>query len=141
MTEEVHFRDFTKKRKRVHFKIDDDDFDCVSALPPDDLQVVASMWKDYRADSDETNVAKTLSKLREIFEVFILPESYAVFSRRLGDRKNPIDVQQLMEIIQWIIEIYAARPTQPSSSSSDTSVSGDGGTPLTAGAPQPELTH
>ncbi len=134
MAEEVYFRDFTQKRKRVYFRVEPDEFDCVSALPPDDLQVVAGMWKSYRGEADETSIAQTLAKLREIFEIFILPKSFEVFSRRLGDRQNPIDVQQLVEIIQWIIEVYAARPTTPSSSSPATSVNGDGGTSSTAGA-------
>lgn len=141
MTDEVHFRDFTKKRKPIHFKVDDDDFYCVEALLPDTLQDIMQMLQTRTDASDTERAAALVSKLRDIFKLFLLEESFELFSARLSNPRKPIDIQQLLEIIQWIVEVYTKRPTTQPSSSPESSVSDDGGTSSTAGALHVELTR
>lgn len=140
MADEVHYRDFTKKRKPVYFKIDDDTFHCVEALAPDTLQDIMKMIRTETDASETDRAAAVLGKLRGIFQLFLLEESFEVFASRLGNSRKPIDVGQLLDITSWIVEVYTGRPTTPSESSSPSSASADGGTSLTAGAPLAELT-
>jgi hypothetical protein len=139
---EVHFKDFTKKRKPVRFAIDPDVFECAVALTPDALQEIVSRFRseDFVEAREARDVDRVMKGVREIFEIFLLdPKTYAKFVSRLGDKKNPIDIHQLLEIVHWVIGIYTDRPTQPSPSSSSGSESDDGGISLTAGAPSMEL--
>jgi hypothetical protein len=144
VSEEIHFRDFTRKRKPVRFKIDDDVFVCVPALGTEDIQELVTVFRGTQSDDDSESdeVGKTavvIGKIREAFRLFLLPDSYEVFVHRLGDRKNPIDPLQLLEIVQWIVAIYTKRPTEPSPTSSTGSEIDDGGTDSTAGAQPKEL--
>lgn len=143
MAEEVQFRDFTRKRKPVRFKIDDDMFECVPALGTEDIQALVTVFRGTQTEGDDVDeidrTTAVITKIREAFRLFLLPESYEIFLRRLGDRKNPIDALQLLEIVQWIVEIYTKRPTEPSSNSSSGSQIADGGTDSTAGVQLNEL--
>ena len=141
MASEVHFRDFTKKRKPVNFRIDDDVFHCVEALLPDTLEELMTLVKTRADAGDADRAAAVVGKLRDIFKLFLLDDSYELFASRLGNPRKPIDIQQLLEIIQWIVEVYTKGRTTPSSDSSDTLPSVETGTSSTAGAPLAELTH
>lgn len=142
MTQEVHFRDFTKKRVPIRFKIDDDIFECVPTLVIDDIQQISTLLKNRVSGDESTDVDidETLAQMRTIYKLFLLAESYEIFHTRLSDRRNPIDTQQLLEIVMWIVELYTKRPTVPSSDSPNGSPTDDGGTDSTAGAPPAELT-
>jgi hypothetical protein len=141
VADEVHYRDFTKKRKPVRFKIDDDHFHCVEALLPDTLQELLSAVRTRAEDSETDRAAAVVAKLRDIFKLFLLDDSYEVFEARLGNPRKPIDIQQLLEIIQWIVEVYTKGRSTLSSDSSDSSVSVGVGTSSTAGALPVELMH
>lgn len=132
----VHFKDFTKKRVPVRFKIDADFFECVTALLPAALQEIVTKFRgdEFTEALKSRSIDRVMRGISEIFEIFLLEDSYAVFTRRLSDRKNPIDIHQLIEIIQWIIEVYVNRPTEPSPNSSTGSELADGGISSTAGA-------
>lgn len=136
MSETVHFKDFTKKRVPVRFKIDDDVFECVTALLPAALQEIVTKFRgeEFTEALKSRDVDRVMKGISEIFEIFLLEDSYAVFTPRLSDPKNPIDIHQVIEIVEWIIEAYVSRPTEPSPNSSTGSELVDGGTSSTAGA-------
>lgn len=134
-------KDFTTEQKPVKFNIDKADgtkdiFEGISDLPALLLVEFAGMTETLSQSSisDQPKVFKTL------FELVLTEDSAARFIGRMKDKKNPISLTQITEIMPWIMEQYGMRPTQPSSNSSAGSESQDGGTSLTENAPQPALT-
>lgn len=136
--DEVEIRDFTIKRKRIPFKVDDDKFEAYGRLS------VPLMQQLIKAAKNLSNIAEKedFGAIYGIFDQVLYPESATRFRERaesLGD--DAIDVkEQLMPIIHYLLERYGVRPTQPSSDSSTGSPSGTDGTTSTAGQPQVEST-
>lgn len=130
-------KDFSRPRKRILFKIDDDTFEGISDLP-------VMLLLDFAAKAeavDETDDVESKKDLfRSIFEMVLTEETYDNFLLRMSDKKNPIGVSHINDIMPWLMEQYGMRPTKPSSDSSDSSGSQDGGTNLTATASPAELT-
>lgn len=136
MTDEVIFRDFTQKRSPIAFGLDGQRFYCVKALSADALQDLMRPLRGgkLQAALKDESVDDVMDIIRDMFEIFLLDDSFPSFLEKLRDKNDPVDVNQIVEIVSWVVERYAARPTQPSPSSSDGSPSGDGGTSSTAGA-------
>jgi hypothetical protein len=135
------FKDFTKKRVPVKFQIDDDVFECVSGLSIFALQDVIKLWRgsDLAQTIKDGDAGKIVEMLSGIFKIFVQTESFDLFMTRLSDTRQPIDIQQLLEIVSWIVEVYTRRPTQPSLDSSNSSQNDDGGTSSLVGARLDEL--
>jgi hypothetical protein len=128
-------KDFTKKRKILRFKVDDDIFDCVPGIPAG-VAVDLTRLATTRPDTP----AEIMSEFRETFAAVLLPESLDLFMARLVDRANPIEADQLGEILPWLLEQYGFRPTRPSGDSSQQPTNPASGTSSTDGVPSPELT-
>jgi hypothetical protein len=127
-------KDFSRKRKRLDFTIDDDTFDAATALPGD---IYAEFVTLYNSTSDVETYAQQHDLLKEALELALLPESWQRFAERLKDKHNPIDDDQLADVVLWLLEEYGLRPTQPSQPSSDGPASPESGTSSTANT-QPE---
>lgn len=108
-------KDFSKARKRIQFKIDDDVFEASPAVPAEILMDFAAQFSDL--DPENAPVGKQLEAFRGVLELVLLDDSLTRFSERLRDRRNPIDIDQMEEIITWLFEVYGLRPTEPSSGS------------------------
>lgn len=122
---EARFKDFSKKRERIVFRIDADDFEALSVLPipvMQDLVAQAAGLKDQEVN--ET----VLKDVLNIFNTILLPESAARFQSRVNSVDNPVDLAQVMDIMVWLMELYGQRPTQQSSDSSVGSPNGTDGT-------------
>jgi hypothetical protein len=130
-------RDFSKKRKKLVFRVDDDEFEAASAIPAEVMIQFAE--RITTADPSKMTPKEQVAIFRDMLEMVLLPESMAVMRQRMADARNPVDMQQLDEIIQWLFEEYGMRPTvDPSSSSNGDSPLGSG-TTLTAATPGVEL--
>lgn len=127
-------KDFTRKRKRLTFTIDDDTFEAASVLPADVFAQFVTLYND-RVQVD--TMVEQIGMLKQALELALLPESWQRFAARLADKTNPIDDDQLSDVIMWLLEEYGLRPTQPSPPSSDGSASPASGTPSTEST-QPE---
>lgn len=132
-------RDFTKKRPIIEFTIDDDVFRCKKALDLPRLQRFVAEFRDLNNIKNEDAV----DAIGRMMQVMLRRESYARFAHRFtpgddvdvdADEFEPIDHEQVMDIIRWVMEQYTNRPTKPSSTSSDGSGSDDAGTSSMAGA-------
>lgn len=125
-------RDFSKKREDISFRIDDDLFHAAKAIPADTLMDFASRF----AGMDESaSVDKQLEAFRSVLEFVLLPESLARFNARMRDPENPVEIDQVEQVITWLMEQYGLRPTeQPSSSAGGLSLPVPG-TTLTASTP------
>lgn len=127
-------RDFTKKRKRLTFTIDGDTFEAASVLPGD---VFAEFVTIYNSTGDTETYQQQHDLLKRALELALLPDSWKRFAERLQDKAQPIDDDQVSDVVLWLLEEYGMRPTQPSQLSSDGSVSPASGTSSTDST-QPE---
>jgi hypothetical protein len=130
-------RDFSRKRKRLNFTIDGDEFEAASALPGD---VFAEFVTLYNSTGDTETYQQQHDMLKQALVLALLPESWQRFSTRLQDKTRPIDDDQLSDVVLWLLEEYGMRPTQPSPDSSDGSASPESGTSSTANTPPAEST-
>ena len=127
-------KDFSRKRKRLDFTIEGDTFDAAPALPGD-------VFAEFVTFFNDTATTETYQQqhdlLKRALELALLPESWQRFSARLKDKTNPIDDDQMSDVILWLLEEYGMRPTQPSPDSSDGPASPESGTNSTEST-QPE---
>lgn len=131
-SDNVRFRDFSKKRTPVNFILDNgtaegERFECYPALALPSLQEITTIAEAMTAENATESFA-------EFFRVVLQPESADRMENKLKDRMNPLDPEQANDVMSWLMEVYGLRPTQPSSDSSDGSPTGDAGTPSVAGA-------
>lgn len=112
----TEMRDFSKARKDISFRVDDDVFHAAKAIPADILMDFAS---EFSGMSEQATVDQQLKAFRTMLEVVLLPESLERFNARLRDPQNPIEMDQVDDIITYLMEEYGLRPTGPSSSSAD----------------------
>lgn len=131
--EATPIRDFSRKRERLVFRIDDDEFEAAKALPGKTLARFAKRF----ADIEKTPFDEQLNVFADALGMVLLPDSNALFQKRLDDLTNPIELEQASDVIQWLLEHYGLRPTEPSSDSSTGPVSPAPGTSSTD-AQQPQ---
>jgi hypothetical protein len=126
--------DFTVERKPIRFRVDDDIFEAVSALPT----MVAF---ELTGVGDAMREARTADERRDaflaVFSKILKPQSLDRFIARLGDPDHPIDAAQLIAIVQGLLGRYGLRPTQPSGESSPPLPVPGTGTPSTDEFPWP----
>jgi hypothetical protein len=116
MTEIMRHKSFTraKKREPVTFDLDGDTFECVRKMPMSLTRKISAL-----GDAENSNVNAKLDLFMEILEGLMLDHSYELFNKRLSDKTNPIDVEELSDIIEWLIEVYTGRPLEQSSDSAN----------------------
>lgn len=126
-------KDFTRERKRLQFRIDDDLFEAAAALPGRVLTAFAVRF----ADVSKAPTEQQMQIFADALSMVLLPESNARFQKRFEDLENPIELEQASDVIMWLMEAYGLRPTQPSSPSSSGPPSPASGTSSTDAQPQP----
>lgn len=132
MTEPTTIRDFTEKHERLVFRIDEDVFEAARALPGKVLARFAGRF----ADIENTAPDKAMDAITDALGLVLLPESNALFQKRLDDVVNPISLDQAGHVIEWLMEHYGQRPTEPSSPSATGPSSPASGTSSTDAPPQ-----
>lgn len=129
-------RRFTTKAP-VPFTIDDEEFHVLGSVPAEEVATLLDMQSGLSGEG--VGIADQLGVIKRLFEFTMLPESWERFAARLGDRSRPIDFNLLVEITNWLSgEVWAARPTSPPPSSTESP--GDTGSTSTDGAPAEEST-
>lgn len=127
-------KDFSS-RKNVQFKIDDDVFDGVP-------EIGAMILIEYMVIAEgisETNVAGQGGAYTSLVTMLLTEQSSARFIERMSSKTEPISIEQVTEIMPWLMEQYGMRPTTPSEDSSGGSDNPDGGTNSTETARVVEL--
>lgn len=130
-------KDFSRPRKPVVFTVDGDTFEAAPAIPAETL---AEFGDRYQSVNEADTIRDTFQILASVFELVLLPNSHALILARLKDRSNPIDIDQLTEIIEWLMEQYGLRPTRSSPDSSNGQPPQEPGTSSTDAAPAEEST-
>lgn len=113
----TEIKDFSKVRKRIQFRIDDDLFEAAPAVPAD---ILIDYTQEFAGvDPEKIPIDQQLKVFRSVLELTLLPESLDRFTARMRDRKNPIEIDQISDVITWLFEEYGLRPTELPSDSSD----------------------
>ena len=130
-------RDFSRKRKRLNFTIDGEEFEAAAGLPGD---IYAEFITIYSSTSEAASYQEQHDALKRALSIVLIDESYTRFAARLADKTNPIDDDQMSDVVIWLLEEYAGRPTQPSQPSSDGPASPESGTSSTENTQPAEST-
>lgn len=128
-------KDFSKPRKKIIFRIDEDVFEAAPVMPAQTLLEFSVKFAQTQGKGD---LDKQLVILRDTLEMVLLPESFDRFASRLSDRERPIELGQLSDVVMWLLEEYGLRPTRPSSASLGGSPGPESGTPSTGSTPAEE---
>jgi hypothetical protein len=109
-------KDFSKPRKRVAFQIDGDVFEAPPVIP---AMVLMDYTKSFAARKGDEDVAAQMDSMTGVLEMVLRPASYTLFLQRLGDRERPIGLDQLQEVIEFLMGEYGMRPTKLPAESPD----------------------
>jgi hypothetical protein len=133
----VVFKSFSKPRPPIKFAAgpDEEVFECYPVMPPARLQELMNLIKQVRTTdtSDDSRLESSLKMLSDFFEQVLRDEYIDKFKKKLSDRVNGIQIDEGMDIFQWLIERYGLRPSTSSASSSAGSPSGVDGNSSTDG--------
>lgn len=130
-------RDFSRKRKRLNFTIDGEEFEAAPGLPGD---IYAEFVTIYSSTGETETYQEQHDALKRALSLVLLDESYERFQARLRDKTRPIDDDQMSDVVIWLLGEYGNRPTQPSQPSSDGPASPESGTSSTENTPPAEST-
>jgi hypothetical protein len=109
-------KDFSRTRKQILFQIDGDTFEAASAVPAEILVEFANRFNDV--STKNSSPSELFEALMGVFELVLLETSFDKLRTRGRDRANPVEIDQLSDIVLWLLEEYGLRPTQLSSNSS-----------------------
>jgi hypothetical protein len=128
-------RDFTR-HKDVKFRVDDDVFVGVTGIPALNLMKFGVLFDGL----SERDIMNNPQAFTQMIDLILTDASAARFNARMEDKNNPIAIEQVMDILPWVMEQYGMRPTRPSPESSAGSVNPVDGTSLTDRPPETVLT-
>lgn len=101
----------------MEFKLDGQ---VVKAYRPTDGQIAVLMASLGRHTAQSTKVAGVV----DFFVATLDDDSYDYVVNRLLSREDPLDLNQVQEVIEWLIEEWSGRPIQKSSGSTRSRATG-----------------
>jgi hypothetical protein len=134
MSDDVEIKRFGGSLEPKKFYIHDDLFEAAPELP---LGLLADLAR-LRNVTEEVE-KNGIESIYMILDNLLFDESAALIRKRASNKRKPVGVVQIMELIPWLLEQYGLRPTQPSQLSSSGSSDGTTGTSSTGGRSLTEL--
>lgn len=125
--------DFSKPRKRVAFRIDDDVFEAPPAIPAMVLLDYAKRFNGVNTETEDPDLQMQI--MVDLLKFILKPPSFERFVSRLSDVEEPIELDQIQTSIEYLMGKYGLRPTQPPSTSAPGSDNPADGTSLTGNTP------
>lgn len=95
----------------IQFKIDGEEF---TAYPPSPGQMAMLI----QAQADSRDVTESIAAIIDFLDGILDEEAQKMFRRRLLDRNDPFDFDNVNELVEGLVEEWTARPTTSSSASS-----------------------
>lgn len=126
-------KQFTSKKPKIEFEIDDDTFQAYAVLPArqfaifaDKVGTLQKAGAEYEgSDKVDLSFDDTVTIVLDSVEMALTPSSAERLASRISDPDNPVDMSTLTELLSWILEQWGlvaageARPTNPPSDSSN----------------------
>lgn len=102
------FRDFgnvstDEKLEPISFKLNDEEFHCVKALP-------GKVLLEMVAKSASENAADQANMVTDFFARALTDESLTRFNALIEDKERIVTAETLGEITGWLVEQYGDRP-------------------------------
>lgn len=102
------YRDFgspsvQEKSEPIIFKLNDEEFTCVPALP-------GKVLLDLVAKSASSVAADQAAMINEFFDFVLVDESLERFNKLIVDKERIVLAETLGEITGWLVEQYSDRP-------------------------------
>lgn len=114
----ARFKDFGSPKlsddqaEPLKFRLHGEEFSCIPQVP-------GKVMLDFAAKTGKDDPgADGAAVVVDFFKTVMYPESYTRFDILASDRDKIVTIEQLMEIIEWLMENYSNRPTQRSEDSS-----------------------
>src|SRR6266576_1485581 len=108
-------RDFTRQPRVIEFKIDDDVFRCHPRLS---AQTLIDFTLEVEKLGDKMTSEQGIQTMIGTLKMVLVPDSYTLFHDRMSNSSNPIELDQVNAVIEWIMGEYGLRPTQQPDTSS-----------------------
>jgi hypothetical protein len=113
----VRFKDFSLSPEPIVFRIAPDNFECIPEIPIDSLMDLAAL--SVKTDDRGAQFKRVTAFFTDIL-TFESGETFMKRTRRnTPDAPNlhPIGMRHVKPIMDWLMEMYGLRPTQPSAES------------------------
>lgn len=103
------FKDFgtpnTDNLEPISFKLYGEEFHCRPQIPGKVMIDIAAKT------ADEENAAANASMINDFFSAVLMGDSADRFNALAEDPDRVVTIDQIMEIVSWLMEQYADRPT------------------------------
>lgn len=132
-------KDFTRQARVVQFTMDDDTFRGKPHLAAQTM--IDFTLKVGEVEEESATAQQGFDTMMECLEMVLMPDSYKLFRSRMkdpgpavsGDAASapdfvPIELDQVTEILDYVMGEYGLRPTKPSEDSSPGPSSPESGT-------------
>lgn len=127
MTESiVRFKNFEVSPEPVTFTIAPDTFECLPEVPLDVLVELSGL---RTAPGETVDMKARMAQIHDFFDFIMEPQSGAIFRKRTAiptaeqPNPHPIGMKTVIAVLEWLMEVYGLRPTEPSNESEDGSQS------------------
>jgi hypothetical protein len=138
----ITMKDFTKQARVVEFTLDGDVFRGKPHLPAQTM--IDFTLKVGEMDEESASAKDGMDTMMECLQMVLMPDSFKRFRERMKDPAAdvgpdaaaspdfvPIELEQVTEILDWVMGEYGLRPTKPSEDSSPGLSSQESGTSST----------
>lgn len=133
MTELTPTPDFTKPREPHRFRLGGKYYAAPAIISAVAMRRAVEVGAELRSAGNDS--LKVTAAIGETFKVLVGGAGGDDIAARLVSEDDPIDIRgEAMPCLEWLIEIYGLRPTQPSSDSVNGSSTQTGDTSSTVGA-------
>lgn len=122
-------KDFTRQAKVVQFQLDDDTFRGKPHLPAQTM--IDFTLKIGDLEEESATPQQGFDTMMECLQMVLMPDSYKRFRARMKDPSTevsadaagepdfvPIELDQVTDVLEWVMSEYGLRPTKPSEDSS-----------------------
>lgn len=147
----ITMKDFTKQARVVEFRLDEDVFRGKPHLPAQTM--IDFTLKVGGMDEESSTPQQGFDTMMECLQMVLMPDSYKRFRDRMKDPAQeagpdaatsqdfvPVELEQVTEILEWVMGEYGLRPTKSSEDSSTGQSSPASGTNSTASTSDAEST-
>lgn len=138
----IRMKDFSVKPRVVQFTVDGPEGQVFRGKPHLAAQTMIDFTlKAEKIDQENASQEEGLNMALEALGMVLMPDSFKMFKERMkepapdeagSEEYVPVELPQMMDILQWVMGEYGLRPTTSPSDSSDGPADPESGTNSTA---------
>lgn len=117
MGELVEFKDFSRPVRKIHFRVGQEEYDAIPAIPLGMVMELGGLVKNFGSVAAGEFDTK-MDALYTFFDGLLQDDGGTRFRKQAQSKVDPLDPKQVIDVMHWLLEVYGLRPTEPSSDSS-----------------------